>query len=297
MNNTKKSYLFLIIGAILIAFTPVLIKATGVPGTTTVFYRFFFGSLVLIFPFIFTRVKNREPLHKKGTYIAIVAGLCIAIYMHFWATGIMVSNAAIPTLLLNLAPLWVGIGAFLFFKERQKLMFWIGLIIAFLGVSLLIIQDFLFANGIIKGLIFGLLSGFFYATFMLFTQSGRKLLDTMSFLFISSLTTAIFLGVFMFIQDFGFTNFPKQVWVYFIIMGILQAGAWFLINYAQGYLSASIVSPTLLAQPVLATVFAFIILDEELTIWQIACGVIVVIGIYIVLFAKKETRQKKKNKL
>ena len=55
--------------------------------------------------------------------------------------AIMESNAAMPTLVGNLAPLWVGIGAFLFFKERQNSKFWIGLAIAFVGVTFLIIQD------------------------------------------------------------------------------------------------------------------------------------------------------------
>ena len=44
MDNIKKSYIFLIIGAILIAFAPVLIKAAGVPGPVSVFYRLFFGT-------------------------------------------------------------------------------------------------------------------------------------------------------------------------------------------------------------------------------------------------------------
>ncbi|CAL2108472.1 conserved membrane hypothetical protein [Tenacibaculum sp. 190524A02b] len=290
MDNIKKSFQFLIVGAILIAFTPVLIKAADAPGTTAVFYRFFFGSITLIIPFVFTRIKSKETLNKKGVCITIVAGLCIAIYMHFWATGIMISNAAIPTLLLNLAPVWVGIGAFLLFKERQKLIFWIGLIIAFLGVSLLITQNLMLESGMVKGLVLGFLSGVFYALFMLIAQSGRKLLDTLSFLFISSLITTIFLGVFMCIQGFQFTNFSTQTWIYFIIMGVLQAGAWYLINYAQGYLSASIVSPTLLAQPVLAAVFAFLLLGEELTVWQITSGIIVVIGIYTVHFSKHNKR-------
>ena len=47
MNANKKSYIFLIFGALLISFSPVLIKDTGAPGTVTSFYRLLFGTITL----------------------------------------------------------------------------------------------------------------------------------------------------------------------------------------------------------------------------------------------------------
>jgi len=278
-------------GAILISFSPVLIKDAGAPGSVTVFYRLLFGTLVLIIPFVLSRIKSKEKLNQKGILIAALAGLFLAIDMTMWATGIMVSNAAMPTLVGNLAPLWVGIGAFLFFKERQTTKFWIGLVVALIGVTFLIIQDLYQPNGIFKGLILGLFAGVFYAGFMLLTQIGRKFLNTISYLFISSLATTIFLGIFVLTQNIEFVGYSAKAWTLFIIMGVLiQAGAWFLINYAQGFLPASLVAPTLLAQPVLAGIIAFLMLGEELTIWQILGGIIVVIGIYTIHFAKQKKK-------
>jgi len=72
---------------------------------------------------------------------------------------------------------------------------------------------------------------------------------------------------------------------------MIQSGAWFLINFAQGHLPASLVAPTLLAQPVLTGVVAFLLLGEDLTLWQITGGIIVVIGIYTVHFAKQRKKQ------
>lgn len=289
MDNTKKSYIFLILGAILIAFSPVLIKDTGAPGTISVFYRLFFGTLTLIIPFSLSRIKSNESLNSKGVAFAIIAGFFLAIDMSLWATGIMVSNAAMPTLVGNLSPLWVGIGAFLFFKERQTSKFWFGLIIALTGVTFLIIQDLFQPNGIFKGLILGLFAGMFYASFMLLAQLGRKYLNTISFLFISSFATTVFIGLLILIQDLEFVGYSSKAWILFIIMGVaIQAGGWFLINFAQGYLPASLVSPTLLMQPVLAGFIAYVMLGEELTIWQILGGFVVIVGIYTVHFAKKK---------
>jgi len=298
MENTKKSYLSLILGAILISFSPVLIKATGVPGTVSVFYRLFFGTLVLIIPFAFSRIKTKEKLNLKGVLFASLAGLSLAIDMSMWATGIMSSNAAMPTLTANLTPLWVGIGGYFFFKERRTTRFWFGLVIAIVGVVFLVIQDLYQPNGIFRGLILGLFAGIFYGGFMMLVQMGRRYLDTLSFLFLSSLATTLFLGIFMLFQNLEFAGYSTKAWVLFVIMGVMiQAGAWFLINFAQGHLPASLVAPTLLAQPVLTGVVAFLLLGEALTLWQIAGGVIVVIGIYTVHFAKQRKKTNKKTKL
>ncbi len=294
MENTKKSYLSLILGAILISFSPVLIKATGAPGTVSVFYRLFFGTLVLMTPFAVSRIKNKEKLKIKGVLFASLAGLSLAIDMAMWATGIMESNATMPTLTANLAPLWTGIGGFLLFKERRTAKFWIGLAIAIIGIVFLVIQDLYQPNGIFKGLMLGLLAGIFYAGFMMLVQMGRRYLDTLTFLFLSSLSTTLFLGIFMLFQNYEFIGYSAKAWVLFVIMGLMiQAGAWFLINFAQGHLPASLVAPTLLAQPALTSVIAFLMLGEALTLWQITGGIIVVIGIYTVHFAKQ---RKKRNK-
>lgn len=295
MDPIKKSYLFLIFGAILISFSPVLIKDTGAPGTVSVFYRLFFGTLVLIGPFTYSRIKSTKKLKLKGVLFAFLAGLSLAIDMSMWATGIMSSNAAMPTLTANLAPLWVGIGGFLFFKERRTSKFWIGIAIALVGIAFLVIQDLYQPNGIFKGLALGLLAGIFYAGFMMLVQVGRRYLDTISFLFFSSLATTVFLGIFMLFQNFQFVGYSTKAWVLFVIMGVvIQAGAWFLINFAQGKLPASLVAPTLLTQPVLAGIIAFLMLGEELTVWQIFGGFIVIIGIYTVHFAKQNKKKLRK---
>ncbi len=286
MNSTnKKAFAALFLGAILISFSPVLIRAAGAPGTITAFYRLVFGSALLAIPFIVTVIRKKKFYPLKGILLATVAGLFLAIDMALWSTGIMVSNAAMPTLVGNLASLWVGIGAVFFFKEKQRLGFWIGLFIALSGVSFLILHDFYFPTGMFKGLILGLFAGMFYAGFMLLTQQGRKLLDTLPYLFFSSAATTIFLGIFALAMKIPFTGYSLETWQLFIIMGVaLQAGAWFLINFAQGYVRASLVSPTLLAQPVLAAVIAWFLLGEKLGIVHIIGGVVVVAGIYIVHF-------------
>jgi drug/metabolite transporter (DMT)-like permease len=66
-------------------------------------------------------------------------------------------------------------------------------------------------------------------------------------------------------------------------MGLaVQIGGWLVINFAQGYLPASIVAPTLLLQPVVTALFAQPLLGESLTIWHFSGGGAVLVGIFMV---------------
>lgn len=292
-QENKKAYVALFTGAILIGFSPVLIKLAGAPGVVSSFYRLFFGALTLTPLFFYHLYSKRMKIPLKGILIATLAGLAFALDMSFWTTGIMVSTATMPTITGNLSPVWVGIMAMLFFKERNKPAFWVGLGIAFLGVCILVFHDFYSSTGMFKGLMLGLIAGLFYAMYIILTQPGRRYLNTLTFLYISTLATTFFLSLFLVIQGYSFTGYPIKSWVIFMIMGIvLQAGAWFLINYSQGHLPASLISPTLLTQPVLAAFIAFLMIDERLTVVQISGGCIVILGIYLV----HSSRVRKKGK-
>jgi len=59
-------------------------------------------------------------------------------------------------------------------------------------------------------------------------------------------------------------------------------GGWLLITYAFGRLNASVVSVTLLGQPIVATLVAAPILGEVPGFWHITGGLITLAGIYIV---------------
>ncbi len=74
-----------------------------------------------------------------------------------------------------------------------------------------------------------------------------------------------------------------ETWLNFLAQGLMiQAAGWFLISYAQGYLPASLVSPTLLGQPVLTAILAGPILGERLRRGDLIGGAAVLLGIFIV---------------
>ncbi|MBI9061351.1 MAG: DMT family transporter [Marinilabiliaceae bacterium] len=282
-NRSVKASLALLTGLCIIGFSAILIKLAEAPGLVTAFYRVGVGSLVLLIPF-FSRLKSiRQNFSAKGMWMAVLGGVCFGIDTGLWSIGIELSNASLPTLMANLAPAWVGIGALLLFKEKQRPGFWVGLLITFAGIIIMVNRNLLVADGLSYGIGLGVLAGIFYAAYYLFTQQGRALMNTMTYLSVSTFAAAITLAIIVLFTNYSFVGYSQTTWLIFIVYGAgVHVVGWTFINYAQGYLKATTVSPTLLGQPVITAIAAFFILGEVLTTWQIIGGIIVFGGIYIV---------------
>ena len=195
----------------------------------------------------------------------------------------MLSGATNPTLLANTAPLWVGLGATVLFGERPPRLFWAGLVIALTGAIVILgfetLRDFQFG----LGSLFGLIAGVFYGSFFLTAQRGRAYLDSTRFFWFSVLGSTAVLALITALRGLSVIDYPWQSFALFLVQGLfIQSLGWFAVNYAQGYLPATLVSPTLLGQPVLTGIFAVLFLGETLGGWQIIGGVAVLLGIYLV---------------
>jgi len=282
-SNTLWAYSALGIGVLVIGFSAIFVRLANAPGVVSAFYRMSIGSLVITLPFIWQVRRRKEKLPMRGVWLAIGGGIFFGLDLTAWTTGIMLSNATIPTLMANTAPLWVGLGALLIFRERQATGFWLGLILTLSGAAVVMGKDLLQATSFGKGAILGLLAALWYGAFFLISQRGRKYLGTLSFYWISTTSSAIVLLIAA--LSFGHTliGYTSQTYWYFIAMGILvQALGWLVINYVQGRLPAAVVAPTLLGQPVITALLAMPILGEIFTVWHVAGGILVLIGVYFV---------------
>ena len=80
---------------------------------------------------------------RRQLAVAALAGVFFAGDMALWSTGVMLAGVASPTLLANTAPMWVGLGAVVFFREQPPALFWAGLVLAFAGTLSILGPDVL----------------------------------------------------------------------------------------------------------------------------------------------------------
>lgn len=283
LSTQRLAYPALIVGLFSIGFAAILVSLAGAPGTVSAFYRMGVAAVLLVIPFLRQTNSRGKPYPRRGVRLALLGGLLFALDLAFWTTGITISGAATPTLMANTAPLWVGLGSMVIFHERLNALFWFGLILAMFGALLVLGAEFTRGAALGLGTFLGLLAGIFYGAYYLVTQRGRDYLNTLSYFWIATFTAAMALLILNFILGNPITGYSLKTYLAFLGLGVIaQVLGWLSINYAQGFLPASIVAPTLLGQPVVTALFAFLLLGESFSIWHILGGILVLAGVYTV---------------
>lgn len=275
-------YLALAIGVVGMGFSAVFVKWANVPGPVSGFYRMIIATVFMALPFA-SQVQKRRPLSARHVWLAVLAGLLFALDLAAWNTGVLITSATNATLLGNTAPIWVSLGAMILFKEKLRPAFWGGLALAMTGAFAILGGDFIAHPVLGFGDLLSLLAGLFYGAFFLAAERARQGLNSLITWWIAAASSTVALLIVAILFDNPLWGFSLKTYLSLAALAfITQIGGYLLVNYALGHLPASIVSPTLLAQPVFTALFAVPLLGEAITPLQIISGVAVLSGIYIV---------------
>jgi len=252
------------------------------------------ATILLAWPF-YRRVKATGSLSQRGLRFAVLGGLFFTGDLALWATGVVLSGATNPTLLTNTAPLWVGLGALVLFRERLKAMFWVGLMLAMTGAVVILGLDSLRAVSFGVGTLLGLLAGIFYGGYFLITQRGRETLDSLTYFWPAAVTSTVGLLILCLALRQPLSGYPASAYLNFLALGVVtQVFGYLAINHALGYLPASIVSPTMLGQPIVTAILAGPLLGETLSLWQVLGGLAVLAGVYVVHYSQRRVADQRR---
>lgn len=277
----RTAYLALLVGVFCIGTSAIFVKIASVPGTVSAFYRVLFAGMALL-PLRLSQKQLTFPSWKDVRLMGL-GGLTFAADLVLWNTSILLTSAAAATLLANNSPLWVGLGATLLFREKLSLKYWLGLVIALAGMTVIVggnaIQELRFNLGDLLAI--G--ASFLYAAYMLITQRARARTDTLTLNLLTMIAGVLVLLPVILLLGQPLSGFSTRTWLALVSLGLLpQFVGWLAINYAMGHVPAARVSVTLLGQSVVTAILGIIFLGEALSLADIAGGTLVLLGIYLV---------------
>jgi len=277
-------------GALAIATSALFVKVSEAGPVATAFWR-----IVLALPFLWTWaiIEQRGTLITAFTLhrgLILAAGFFFAGDLAFWHWSIVLTSVANATLLANLAPIFVTLATWLIFSRRPSTLFALGLITALTGVATLLGADFRLGGITVLGDLFGVVTAMFYGAYQLTVTRLRAGVATSSIMAWSCTVMAVLLLPVAVAS--GEQIFPLTAlgWVKLVALAMIaQVAGQSLIAYAMAHLPATFSSVGLLFQPVMAAVFAWILLGEALGAAGIGGGIIVLIGIFIAHRAEVRT--------
>lgn len=275
-------YFALLVGILSLGVSALFVKWANAPGPVSGLYRVAIAAAVLAWPF--SREVKRDGVPKRRFFwMAALAGVFFAGDLAAWNTSVLITSAANATLLANTSPLWVSLGALVLFHERLKRDFWFSLVLVLAGTSLILGQDYYTHPALGEGDLLALLAGFLYGGFFLATQRAREGASSLVSWWISAGASVVVLLLVSLLLGEPLTGYPPATYLNLIALALFtQVIGYLAINYALGHLTASIVSPTLLGQPVLTALLAVPFLGQPLGPLQIVGGLVALIGIGLI---------------
>ena len=279
-NHPWVHYLLLLFGILCISWSAILVKIANISGFGSGFYRLLIGTIAIIPIWLYFKKPITD---RRGVKIAVICGILFACDIALWNSSIMLSKATISTLLANLAPVWVGIGALLFMKEKPSGIFWIGTVISIIGVTIIIGFNQVMQANLNFGNVLAIIASMFYGAYLITVRTGRNSLDTFSFTTISMMTSTVVLGLICLFTSTPLWGFSTTTWLALGTLGIIpQLLGWLAINQALGHIKPTAASVSMLSQTAFTAIFSVLVLGEILTFHEIAGAVVVLGGIYLV---------------
>ena len=269
-------------GAIFIALSPIWVRVSEVGPTASAFWRVTLAVPLLWILFAFNS-KGKKTL-DKGQFVPLLAtGLAFAGDLVFWHWSIQYTSVANSTLLANLASLFVTLAAWVLWKQRPSGLFITGLAAALLGTGLLVRASLGFSPTALLGDALGVVTAMFYAWYLLSIKGLRdRGAATLQLMAVTTTITAVILLPVALAS--GELLLPPTGIGWLKLLGlawISHAAGQGLIAYALAQLPAAFSAVGLLLQPVIAALFAWLLLAEPLSALQCAGGMVVLFGIYL----------------
>ncbi len=282
-----KPYLLIMCAAFLWASSATASKYlfnTGMSPYFLVQYRVSFSALV-IFGYLFFFERNSLKINGKDLWYFIALGA-------FGMGGVQVTylfaiskiKVAMAILLQYLAPFFVAIYSYLFFKERMDRWKVLSILLAFVGCFFVVeAYSVSFLSLDKQGVIAGLLSAGFFSFYSLLGERLMRKYNPWTVLFYAFAFAALLFNIILPPKNLLLWRTEFRWWltvVYIIFFGTIIPFGFFFMGIE--HLRATRASIVATLEPISAGILSFIILGEVLTPWQVFGGFLVITAIIII---------------
>ncbi|PAU84455.1 EamA family transporter [Halorubrum salipaludis] len=264
----------------------VLVRLSDAPSSVAAFYRVLFTTVPLVPVALWRYRAQLAEVTRSDLGFATLSGIALALHFAAWFESLAWTSVAASVTLVQAQPVFVALGAWLLLRERVTSRMVAGIVVAVAGMAAMSLGDFL--GGVLVGPrpIYGnglaLFGAVMAAGYVLAGRSLRQRVALVPYVVIVYGVCSVTLLAIVLAEGHGLTGYPPREWAIFAGLAI---GPGLLghtvINWALEHLESSVVSVSLLGEPVGATVLAFAFLSEAPTAFTIAGGAVVLAGIVL----------------
>ena len=292
---------FALLGGILAVSTASIFiefaQNAGAPSIVIAAFRMTLSALVLA-PLALTRYRSQlRQLKRQEWLLALLSGVFLALHFSVWITSLQYTSVASSVVLVTTTPLWVALLSPLVLHERVGKATYVGLALALLGGTVVSISDactwqagsitcpaagVFFGGTAFLGDFLAVAGAWMAAGYLLVGRKLRSKMDLIPYIFVVYGMSAVLLIAFMFGLGESPLGFSPITYLWLVLLALVpQLLGHSIFNWSLKFIPVSLVSVTLLGEPVGSTILAYFLLQQQPGWVKIGGAVLILIGIWL----------------
>lgn len=285
-RTVRLAILLLLLATLAVAISGTLVRLSDTGPTATAFWR-----MVLAIPAMWLLMGFEQrggkpaparPHSRRDFALLAAAGILFGIEIAIWNTSLTLTSVANGTLLSNLSPLVVALGAHFFLDQRFSRTFYAGLVLSLAGAAVLMGEDLSLSLRHLAGDAIALVAATFFGFYILIIARLRSRLGTPIIMLWTCVFAALTLLPIPFLLGEQFWAHSVGGWLVLLAVALIcQASGQSLLTAALAHLPAAFSSIAFLLVPVNAAIVAWIVLDEPVRPIQALGAAVILAGIVV----------------
>ncbi|MGB9630579.1 MAG: DMT family transporter [Candidatus Methanodesulfokora sp.] len=276
----------LIVGISAVSTASILIRLSSSPPLVIAGYRMLFSSMIMGLLGA-NGIDDLRRINGKEILLLLISGASLGAHFGTWTASLFYTSIAASTVIVDSSPIFVVMISWIFLREKINMREAFGIAISILGAIIIAL-----GHAELKMNLYGdflaLLGAIFLAIYLVIGRSLRRKLGLAPYTFsVYGVAAAVLLSS-AFISGNSLAVSPKEL----LIFVLLALGPSCLghnsYNYALKYMKASVVSASILGEPVGASLLGALLLGEVPSMSTIIGGGVVIIGVYLTVFGRNE---------
>ena len=275
-------YLAVLVGVFAVSFSALFVRLCSAPALIIATYRLLFTFLLLV-PFsLVDRFRGVRAMNRRQISLAAASGVFLALHFVTWFTSLKYTSVASSVVIVTTQPVFVVIGSYLFFREKVSRKALLGGVLALSGSFVIGAGDFKAGMQAFAGDLFALAAAVLVSGYILIGRRLRGSVELTGYTFVTYGASTLVLVAASLLTQVSFHPYPARDWVLFIALAaVCTLLGHTVFNWVLRYVQASVVSVSILGEPVGAILWASLFLGENPTLRQVAGGALIFSGLFI----------------
>lgn len=272
--------LSLITSLFLLSQSAIFIRIAEAPAAAIGFWRLVIACPILLLLLLWKK-KNLSISRKDAASILLCAFFLFS-HWYTWVLAVQKTSTANAIILFCSNPIYIAVGAWIFYRERIGRRHGLSLVICFLGIFVMVKGSLKLSPEHLRGDAIGFLSSILFAAYVLSSKGIRRRLDNIPFsLSIYSLCCAAFLAVAL-LKGEALFGYSGKTWAAFsaLAFGSTLLGH-SLFTYCLNHFNVNLMSVSTLSEPVFTALVALWVFGEPVRVGTAFGFLLVTAGILV----------------